>query len=224
MSDKHMLLKSKLTQGHIHLSRKSCVVSIVANYGIIAPQIISNKKAYCQDYSYHCYIYEESLDTTRPIPWSKLKAIELAFKNNCSDVMWIDADAIIVHGKPFEQFIKNDITVSRDFNGINTGVFFTRSTDFSVSFLRDAYNYSQFINHVWWEQRAIIEMYNTQENVRNHISVQPQHKFNSYKLQDDVFVYHTAGCRLSGRKCADKLMRAISASIYQNYSRHRGRL
>jgi hypothetical protein len=109
----------------------------------------------------------------RPAPWFKILLLINQLKDNNYDyIMWIDADACINN-------LDFDITnilqdhksfyISRDFNNFNSGVFIVKNTPFITDLLHKIYSMSQYINHIWWEQAAFIDLYE-----QNYMSLQEE--------------------------------------------------
>ena len=191
-------------------------MSIGEWYQHVTQPSYDNKAAYCERHGYRFHAYTESLDTSRPIPWSKVLIIlEIMEDPDCEWVFWTDADSLIMNSKiKLKYFLDDryDMIVASDFNGINTGQFFIRNCKWSKDFLARVYAKEEFINNGWWEQAAIIDLYNNADSKdRDHIKVLKQRAMNSYVPEmffdknvywhPDDFIIHFAGIR--GQKMAD---------------------
>jgi hypothetical protein len=181
-------------------------------YRAITYPSYKNKLAYCQKHDYNFFFYTESLDESRPIPWSKIKIIQEIFQDHHPKwVFWTDADSLIMNPKiKLKDLIDNryDMIVASDVCGINTGQFFIRNCKWSRNFLKRIYAKEQFINHGWWEQMAIMDELAHNENDMSHVKILPQRVMNSYPpnidrpwivdegtYQKDDFIIHFAGLR-----------------------------
>lgn len=169
-----------------------------------------NKSRYCEKHGYTFHSYTESMDTTRPIPWTKILAILEVMENNpeCEWVFWTDADSLIMNDSvKLSRLIDptyNMITAS-DYNGINTGQFLIKNCEWSKDFLKRVYAQDQFINHGWWEQMAIMHLYASNKRDKRQIKVLKQRTMNSYAkeaydsnwglYQEGDFIIHFAGVR-----------------------------
>jgi mannan polymerase II complex MNN10 subunit len=157
-----------------------------------------NKAAYCQRHGYPFHYYIESLDTSRPIPWSKIKIIQELFEDPKVEwVFWTDADSLVMNSRLKLKYLLDDrfdmITAS-DNNNINTGQFFIRNCAWSKDFLARIYSKEQFINHEWWEQMSIMDEYANNAKDRKHIKILKQRAMNSYAQEvysDDRGYYRT---------------------------------
>lgn len=180
-----------------------------------------NKQAYCEHHGYRFHAYTDSMDTSRPIPWSKVLIIlEIMENPDCEWVFWTDADSLIMNSKiKLKWFLdeRYDMIVASDFNGINTGQFFIRNCAWSKDFLARVYAKTEYINNGWWEQAAIMDLYDRDDDTRDckHIKVLKQRAMNSYVpeiYQDknvywhkDDFIIHFAGIR--GQQMADLMQK-----------------
>lgn len=155
---------------------------------------VSYAAKYCYEYSFHF----GSLCPERPVPWSKL----IHIRNNLSTMqtgewlMWIDADAF---------FMNYDIELTKliipfydmllckdDTNRPNTGVWFWRKTDWSMSYLEELWGQTRYIYHPLWENMAFIQ---TWQKHHNHIGWLSNKQINTFaeSYQDGDFIVHFAG-------------------------------
>ena len=109
----------------------------------------------------------------RPAPWFKILLLINQLKDNTYDyIMWIDADAC-VNNLDFDvtSILQDDKSfyISRDINNFNSGVFFVKNTPFITDLLHKIYSMNQYINHIWWEQAAFIDLYE-----QNYMSLQEE--------------------------------------------------
>lgn len=121
---------------------------------------IENKRAYCERHGYDFICGEESLDTSRPISWTKVRLIQQVMKNSSYKwIFWTDADSLIMNQAiPLEDLIddKYNFILSRDMNEVNCGQFLIKNCLWSEDFLKAVYAHTDCIKHIWWEQQAII--------------------------------------------------------------------
>ena len=121
----------------------------------------------------------------RPFAWFKIKKIIEEIENKKYDyLVWIDADAIIINNNFYVKKIieeKYNFYISKDFNGINTGVFMIKSCDYIKDFFLKVYSLTEFLFHNTWEQAAIIKLINENyKNIQDHIKYIDQKIFNAY--------------------------------------------
>lgn len=141
---------------------------------------IESFKKYAERWGYAFYLYQETLEPSRPVPWSKIKAVSNLLVDSRYDwVVWIDDDIYITNPNiRLEYFIKkcspqtNCILSShKEFNqqyiDVNSGLFFIKNTQWSKDFLQHVwdignYRYNQATGS-FWEQSAISELLGTPE-------------------------------------------------------------
>jgi hypothetical protein len=162
-----------------------------------------SKIQYCNKHHYDLVVDEDCYDTSRPPAWSKVKLIQRAL-DIYSTIVWIDADTLIMNPDiRLENFIDNlmgtnDMLLGYDRDRFNTGVWFIRSTNWSMQFLKDVYDQEQFINSGYWEQAAVIDLFDKNWlNAKEHITAVWHTVFNSYYYNYEWghFLIHFPGCR-----------------------------
>lgn len=170
---------------------------------------LESKYEYCKKHNYPFVDECNSLDSSRPIAWSKIKLIEREMEDY-DIIMWIDADTIIMNpAHRLEEFLilmKKDtwFLIGEDISKVpNAGVFFIRNCQESKDFLKDVYQQEYCINHPWWEQKAIIDLV---PKYRNNMVIVPHEFiriFNSYDMVTDPHNYYQHGdfiLHLAGNK------------------------
>lgn len=145
---------------------------------------IENKRLYCKQHGYDFIYSEESQDPSRHIYWSKIRLVSKALENPAYKwVVWMDADTLIMNlGTPLEDFIDDKVNfiITKDWNGINAGVFFVKNCDWSRTFLTGVYNRTDCIGHMWPEQQAIALELKDKKELNERVKIAPQRFFNSY--------------------------------------------
>lgn len=146
-----------------------------------------SKRTYCKKHGYDFICCEGSLDCSRQIFWSKiLLALQTMETPSYRWIVWLDADTLIMNQDiRLEDIIneKANLIIGKDWNGINSGVFFIRNCDWSKRFLKSVYARTDCIDLKWPEQ---IAMYNEiQENLEfgAKVKIVPQRLFNSYPVE-----------------------------------------
>jgi hypothetical protein len=145
-----------------------------------------NKEAYCRRHGYRFVCRTDGFDPDRPASWSKVGFVrqELA----ASDwVFWTDADSLVMNAAvPLTRFVVDavDIVLSDDpYHGINAGCFLVRNTAWARRFLDRVYARTDFLHHPWWENAAIIALYEEDPDVRRHTAVVPNKWFNAFPYE-----------------------------------------
>jgi len=128
--------------------------------------------------------------TGRPLSWNKIKLLQEEIKKGENEfIMWIDADAFFhkdaknilyeldsnheiflvnhycsVHkGSKFKNTI---LTINR----INCGMMIFKVSQFNLDFLEKVWNEDKYINHVWWEQAAIMDIIGLKAEITNNLN------------------------------------------------------
>jgi hypothetical protein len=161
--------------------------------GVVAAGI-ENKMSYCKMHGYDFINCGESLDNSRPVPWTKVLLILDVMKNKQYKwIFWTDADSLIMNkNKKLEEFIDDgyELIITKDLNAINSGQFFIKNSEWSNEFLHKVYSHEEFINHHWWEQMGVITELQDANNLM-HVKIMPQRTFNSYQGFNNLEVdYH----------------------------------
>jgi hypothetical protein len=139
---------------------------------------------FCKKHNFDCERFAiESFD--RPPSWFKIKLLIHQLQNTDYDyIMWIDADAcinnyefdissILCHEKSF--------FVAKDLNDFNLGVFIIKNNQFAKSILFKIYSMTEYLNHIWWEQAAFIDLYKQNYNsIQEQVSIIEQKTLNAY--------------------------------------------
>lgn len=169
-----------------------------------------NKTRYCAKHNYPFHFYTESLDTSRPIPWSKVLIILEIFEKHpeCDYVFWTDADSLIMNDSiKLSRYIdkRYNIVSGTDFNGINTGQFLIRNCEWSKEFLLRVYANEKWINNGWWEQASVMDLLRNNHSDRKQVKLLKQRTMNSYapdlyenryvRYHEGDFIIHFAGVR-----------------------------
>lgn len=159
---------------------------------------IGSFKDYAQRWGYELHYHQATLDASRPVQWSKIKAVQELLKTNKYDwVVWVDDDIFITNpDHSFESMIssygnQSDIIISAhkeklpEFNDVNTGLFFAKNTDWVRSFLQRVWDIGHHrynkATGSFWEQSAMQELLETKEfKGDSHVSIVPARKIQSF--------------------------------------------
>jgi len=120
-----------------------------------------NKLAYCQRWGYDLIIDEipsTELEGRQPV-WGKIPFLrKLIHLKRYQWLMWMDMDAFFMRfDLPIHELITNDgdLILARDFNGINFGVFFLRSSPYSTELLSQMWSVPEQFWEPFQEQSAL---------------------------------------------------------------------
>jgi galactosyl transferase GMA12/MNN10 family len=108
----------------------------------------------------------------RPAPWSKITCIREVLRSGFDYCFWVDADAMFVR---FDENIRDHLAASKDLylcwhgpanseayqsvsGHFNTGVTVWRNSSWSLDFLDEIWRQTDFIDHPWWEQAALLNL------------------------------------------------------------------
>lgn len=173
---------------------------------------VITKQEYCAKHGYDFVFITESLDTSRPHAWSKIKLIQQIL-SNYRWVFWTDADALIMNSEiRLESLIDENyslIITGDPFSPYCTGHFLLKNCDWSFALLNNIYTRTETINHNWWEQKAFVDAVEQDKNLLKEIKVIPQRMMNSFDdrwarhskdcvYQDGDFIIHFAATRKTG--------------------------
>lgn len=176
-------------------------------------EALQSKKDYAAK---HGYTYIQGDETywnrDRPIAWSKVPfLISHLEKLPEGALVWMsDADVYITNPQlRIEDHVlpllpaNKDMLISMDACGhINSGNLFMRNTPWLRDYWRRVWNETDCIYHIWWENKAMIQLMERNKEDRDHIEVSPKHKvFNAFVMGLDGqplwehgdFLVHFAG-------------------------------
>lgn len=151
---------------------------------------LASKRAYAarHGYAFH-YGGADVWDRTRPIPWSKFKFIE-KYLDDYDYLFWSDADAIILdQDKLLETQVLPLLPANKDMlwtydacNHYNNGHMLIRGRSaWMRDFLQRAYAQTDLMYHIWWDNAAMIRLFETQPTDNAKIETCRSHwLFNSY--------------------------------------------
>ena len=148
----------------------------------------------------------------RPCAWNKIPMTK-KYLSSYDYVFWSDADVLIKnYDFDLRKYIEDkndwDFVFSKCVWGVNSGNFFVKNTDSAIKMLDLIYSQTEFLNHGWWEQMAIIHLLETHEDFKSSCFIEENSRlFNAYtqdlnerspefdqqKYQDGDFLIHYAG-------------------------------
>jgi len=151
---------------------------------------LASKRAYAAKHGYAFHTGGEDVwDRDRPIPWSKFNFIQ-KYLNDYDYLFWSDADAIILDQEtPLEMQILPLLPPSKDMlwtfdacNHYNNGHLLIRGRSaWMRDYLQRAYAETDLMYHIWWDNAAMIKLFETNVVDKAHIETCHDHwKFNSY--------------------------------------------
>ncbi|XP_008794285.2 probable alpha-1,6-mannosyltransferase MNN10 [Phoenix dactylifera] len=156
-----------------------------------------NKRAYAERMGYDFIDARRLVDPSRPPNWSKILAIRSHLRHY-DWLFWNDADTLVTNPDISLESILNvaigysdlkaspDLVVTEDFNGVNSGVFFFRRSEWSEKFLDTWWNQTSFVRFgstLSGDNAAMKHLIDSlpSEELRDHVRVSPmQCLFNSY--------------------------------------------
>jgi hypothetical protein len=165
---------------------------IGADYRKGLQKCLDSKKAYAERHGYTYIQGDETFwDRSRPIAWSKVPFILKCLSELPEGVMvWLsDADVLITnpslkieeHVLPLLEPNKNFLMSLDSCGHINSGNIFFRNTEWTRDYWRRVWNETEFLYHIWWENAAMIKLYEENPVDNKNIQITPQHKkFNAF--------------------------------------------
>jgi hypothetical protein len=186
---------------------------------------LENKLQYSHVHAYPLFYYHAALATTsRPATWSKIPVLQ-RYLQVYHWVLWIDLDAHIMDmHRVLESLIPDpvheasiDLVITKDWYGLNNGVFLLRRSEWSRRFLQQTwdgyhtYNMQdatfaeqsvmervisemgarQEAQHVKYVQRTLINAYSSSVNPPQHITLPSN--FGRYHYEPGDFILHMPG-------------------------------
>ena len=141
------------------------------NYREIADRTLPSMRRYADIFGLEFLTMPPKAEGRPPL-WGKIKCIREVLQSGFDYCLFVDADAIFVR---FDEDIRNHITPGRDLSlcwhgpdnsesyGViqghfNTGVMLWRNCTWSIDFLDEIWRQTDFINHFWHEQAAMLHL------------------------------------------------------------------
>jgi len=152
---------------------------------------LDSKRAYAKKHGYIflCDGCEEVWDKTKPIPWSKFNYI-LKHINDYDFLFWSDADVLITNDAiKLEDQVLPRLPAGKDIlwtwdacNHYNNGHMLIRGrSEWAADYFRRASQQSDLLYHIWWDNAAMIRLFETNPTDRAMIETCREHwLFNSY--------------------------------------------
>lgn len=151
---------------------------------------LASKRAYAAKHGYAFHEGgEEIWDREKPIPWSKYNFIR-KYLDEYDFLFWSDADAIILRQDlPLETHVLPLLPATKDllwtFDACahyNNGHMLIRGRSaWARDFFNRAYDQTQFLYHIWWDNAAMIHLFETRPDDAAHIETCKEHwLFNAY--------------------------------------------
>lgn len=169
-------------------------------------------------FGYEYCEFKHNLDPTRPLVWSKIRAIQELLDRGRRRVLWMDADAFVVREKPFEEIINKhfgqgkDIVFTDDLAGaedpVNIGVIAMRNSPWTQAFWKTVYKDFPFtLSHPLQEQQAVTEYRRLwRADFDAHAVIIRHDLMNNVGFKTGNFVAHLAGGDGSGHNKYWKLI------------------
>lgn len=179
-------------------------------------------ESFCSKNGFSAIRFEIPDHFDRPSSWFKIKKlIDLINDDSGSSQFdyfaWIDCDAAILNAEfDVSIFLQNgfDFFIAKDFNNFNCGSFFIRNCNESLVLLQEIYNRTEYLNHIWWEQAAFIDLYESNfRNLQSRTKIVDQSILNSYdynfygrdlnfsgSVSKESFIFHCPSLPLKTRE------------------------
>ena len=146
------------------MTRKVIASVAIGSHKELLDLSIGKLNNYADLYGYEISICFESLDSSRPAAWNKILHI-LNLMPEFDEILWIDADAIIVDtSKDISEEVSKETDLAWVYHSYgdqshpNTGVMFIRSNLKTVNLFELANLQTDLTNHPWWDQAAIMRL------------------------------------------------------------------
>jgi hypothetical protein len=167
-------------------------LAIGADYQKALQTCIESKKSYATTNGY-TYIQggEQFWDRNKPIAWSKIPfLLDVCSKLPEGALVWqSDADVLVTnptlrledHVLPLLPANKDMLLTFDSCGHINSGNILFRNTEWTRDFWKRVGSLKQFTYHIWWENAAMIALYENVPADKEMIEITKNHKvFNAY--------------------------------------------
>lgn len=177
-----------------------CSLAIGDEYKKTVKWCIQSQEEYVKRHGYTRITDESVYDPSRAFSWSKVKLLQ-KYLSEYDFLVWMDADVLVTNPEirleAFMAMIKPDafMFIGHDFQNLNAGILIIRNCPIAHEFLQDVWNKTEYINHIWWEQAAIIELQKTPK-YNPYIHILPHEHINimnSFHYQIDPRVHWLPG-------------------------------
>lgn len=167
-------------------------MAIGADYKKALAKCLGSKVNYALKHNYTYFFGDEKFwNRNKPIAWSKIDfLLDVCSKVPENSLIWqSDADVLITNSDlRIESHIlpllppEKDMLLTFDSCGhINSGNILFRNTPWVRDFWKRVGEQTQFTYHIWWENAAMIHLYNTNNEDKSKIEITKNHKvFNAY--------------------------------------------
>jgi hypothetical protein len=160
--------------GHRKDFGKCCLYTAYdKDFARVAAYTVPAMRRYAKIYGFD---YSRHIDPTcdRPIAWAKIFLAREKFAKGYDTIFWVDADALI---RRFDEdirdhldddhlfyFVKEEFEEGKVKSRLNSGIFIMRRSELTNRFVDAVLCHTEFTNHVWWEQAAIIATFGLWSN------------------------------------------------------------
>lgn len=172
-----------------------------------------NKKDYAEKWGYDFVVQRKKQDKEREMHWAKISTL-IDILPNYDWIFWTDADSLVMNfNKRIEEHLDDeyDVIFNKDANGLNTGHFFIKSSDWSIDFLKKCYKiypppkiFANGMYHTWQDQGAIRTYLTRHPESKSRTKLCNQKEFNCYlhNFEHGDFILHFAGGKGNDYKLA----------------------
>ena len=200
-------------------SRFAILTLCDANAGYICTASVANKRRYAALHGYDLLVSTQVADPSRPAAWSKILEVRKHLPSY-DWLLFIDVDTLVMNPNVRLEDIADDTVdqvIAADHNGINSGVWLVRNSEWTMWFLDELWAQEHLVKGSYlfhYEQRAFHHLFQTQPwakqasvrgtkpyasagQVRAHSKIVNQCVFNSmlpWYVSGD-FVVHLAGLK-----------------------------
>jgi hypothetical protein len=158
---------AEVGSGAVAAKRRFGVLTLCdANAGYICTASAANKRRYTDLHGYDLIVSTEVADPSRPAAWSKI----LEVKKHLPRYDWllfIDVDTLIMNPSVRLEDIADetvDQVIAADHNGVNSGVWLVRNSEWSMFFLDELWAQEHLVRGPYlfhYEQRAFHHLFQT---------------------------------------------------------------
>ena len=172
---------------------------------------LANKQEYCDRHEYvNCFLHNVSVDSRFSPQWNKFPLLSKSLRTN-DVVVWMDCDAIFLNMTlTFKDIgllaLEKDVVLTKDHNGVNTGVFAVKRTAWAENFLSMLYAQRVSVDYFnsigkgsgFVDQQGLTilrEKYFSKDEFTRHVDLDPSftQMLNNY-CTSGALIHHRVNC------------------------------
>jgi hypothetical protein len=151
------------------MNRLCLATAYTSNFAVLGDMATATLGFYADAHCCAVHVNPSVHDFARPTSWYKLQLIQQLFAEGYDWVLWVDADALfmrfeidvrgVIEAEKHLYIVSHDIPHQQADQPVpNCGVLLIRNCQWSQDLLSDIWNSTQYIQHAWWENAALLHL------------------------------------------------------------------